>query len=350
MKFAFTDEQRQRQQAIRSFMMTEVPPELLRSLWETESGRSDDLFGKLARQGVAGLSVPVESGGLGGDELDWILMNKELGYYAVPDTLYMTGQIAVGLLNGLPASSSVRQEWLAKIAYGESRIAVGHPVAPFVADAHCAQLLLLHHDGEIHAVRPDAVKLTHNPSVDPSRRLYEVDWTPSDATRIADAETGVRIWDDAVERGTLATAGQLLGLTQRMLDLSVDYAALRKQFGKPIGSFQAIKHQLANVALKLEFAKPVAYRAAYVFAHGLPNREAHASHAKLAALDAAWLAARSGIQIHGANGYTWDSDLQIFAKRAWALDAAWGSRGFHKARIADALLSGKLAAGPGHTF
>lgn len=350
MDFVFSDEQRQLQESIRSFMMTEISPELLRELWDTDSGRSDAIYGKLARQGITGLSVPVDAGGLGGGELDWILMNRELGYYAVPDSLYLTAQLAVGLLNGLPEQSKIRKEWLPKVAYGEARIAVGHPVNPFIADAHCAHLLLLHHDGEVHAVKPSSVKVTLNPSLDPSRRLYTVDWAPSVKTRIADGATGAALWDDMLERGTLATAAQLLGLSQRMLDLSVDYAAQRRQFGKPIGSFQAIKHQLSNVALKIEFAKPVAYRAAYALAHRQPNREVFASHAKLAAAEASWLAARSSIQIHGAYGYTWDADLQIFAKRAWVLDAAWGNRSFHKARIADGLLRGKQPAGPGHTF
>lgn len=350
MNFAFSDDQLRTRNTIRSFMMTEIFPELLRELWETDSGRSDNIYGKLARQGITGLSVPAESGGLGGDEVDWILINQELGYYAVPDSLHLTAQLAGGLLSALPTKSSVRKEWLPRVAYGEARIAVGHPINPFVADAHCAHLLLLHHEGEVHAVRPNAIKATLNPSIDPSRRLFQVEWTPSVKTRIADAATGSSLWDEMLERGSLACAGQLLGLTQRMLDLAVDYADQRRQFGKPIGTFQAIQHQLTNIALQLEFAKPVAYKAAYAFAHRLPNREVFSSHAKLAAADVAWLAARSGIQIHGANGYTWDSDLQIFAKRAWAIDAAWGTRAFHKARVADALLRGKQPIGPGHTF
>ena len=145
-------------------------------------------------------------------------------------------------------------------------------------------------------------------------------------------------------------AGQLLGLAQRMLDLSVDYAAQRKQFGKPIGSFQAVKHHLADVATALEFAKPVLYRAAYALAHNEPNAAVWVSQARLASCEASWLAARHGIQVHGAMGYTWEVDLQMFMKRAWALDNAWGDRALHKTRVAEYVLSGAAPLGCGHTF
>ena len=135
-----------------------------------------------------------------------------------------------------------------------------------------------------------------------------------------------------------------------MLDLSVDYVAQRKQFGRPIGSFQAVKHHLADVLTKIEFAKPVLYRAADRLRRGHPDRAAHISHARLAAGEAAWLAARHGIQVHGAMGYTWEVDLQMFMKRAWALDAAWGDRGFHKTRVADFVLAEGAPLGPGRSL
>jgi hypothetical protein len=104
------------------------------------------------------------------------------------------------------------------------------------------------------------------------------------------------------------------------------------------------------VATRIEFAKPVLYRAAHALAHGAPAAAIHASHAKLACGEAAWLAARHGIQVHGAMGYTWEVDLQMFMKRTWALDASWGDRGFHKSRVAEAILADGAAIGPGHTF
>jgi alkylation response protein AidB-like acyl-CoA dehydrogenase len=145
------------------------------------------------------------------------------------------------------------------------------------------------------------------------------------------------------------SAAQCLGLTERMLTLAADYARERVQFGKPIGSYQAVKHHLASVAVKLEFARPVVY-AAVTRLEGIDARtEACASHAKLAAADAAELAARTAIQVHGAMGYSWELDLHFFMKRAWALAGAWGERGFHARRL-QALVCSKLALGPDQTF
>ena len=334
--------------------MTEAAPEMLREIWETDAGRSPELRSRMAAQGLTSVSVPEAEGGLGLGDVDWVLLTQELGYYAIPDSLSDTAYVAVGLLAGLPAEHPARAQWLPRIVDGSVRIAVGHPVNPWVADAHLADLLLLAHDTgaglELHAVPHEAVQIEPLASIDASRRLARVQWAPSAATCIADAQLGSQLWGQALERGALNVAGQLVGLAQRMLDMSVDYVAQRKQFGKPIGSFQAVKHQLADVATKIEFARPVLARAAVALAGGHSRTAVHVSHAKLAAADAAWSASRRGIQVHGAMGYTWEVDLQMFMKRAWVLDAAWGDRGFHKARLGEALLADDAPLGPATTL
>lgn len=350
MDFTFTDDQLTFREAVSRFLMVEAAPEMLREIWETDSGRSPDLRKSLAEQGLTALSVPEDCGGLGMDDVAWALMTQELGYYAIPDSLADAAYVATGLLNALPAGTAEREAWLGRIAEGSIRIAVDHPVNPLVADANPADLLLLANGDEVHAVARSAVKVESNASIDLSRRLGSVSWTPSAATLLAEGEAGRVLWAQTLNRGALSVAGQLLGLAQRMLDLSVDYVAQRKQFGKPIGSFQAVKHHLADVATQIEFAKPVLYRAAYALAHQEAGVDARVSHAKLACGEAAWVAARKGIQVHGAMGYTWEVDLQMFMKRAWALDASWGDRGLHKSRIADAMLADGAALGPGHTF
>ena len=350
MDFTFTDDQLTFREAVSRFLMVEAAPEMLREIWETDSGRSPELRKNLAEQGLTALSVPEDCGGLGMDDVAWSLMTQELGYYAIPDSLADAAYVATGLLNALPAGTAEREAWLGRIAEGSIRIAVDHPVNPLVADASPSDLLLLAHGDEVHAVARSAVKVESNASIDLSRRLGNVSWTPSAATLLAEGEAGRALWAQTLNRGALSVAGQLLGLAQRMLDLSVDYVAQRKQFGKPIGSFQAVKHHLADVATQIEFAKPVLYRAAYALAHQEAGVDARVSHAKLACGEAAWLAARKGIQVHGAMGYTWEVDLQMFMKRAWALDASWGDRGLHKSRIADAMLADGAALGPGHTF
>lgn len=350
MDFTFTEDQVLLRDTIHKFLMVEAAPELLRDIWETESGRSAELRAKLADQGLTALSVPSRYGGMGLGDLDWVLIQQELGYYAIPDSLTATAYLAVYLSQALPDTSPLKSHWLAKIADGRARVAVGHPINLFVADAANADLLLLWHDDELHAVRPADTTLTLNASIDASRRLYAVQWTPTTETRLVDAQQGKVLWAGVVDRAGVAIAAQLLGLAQRMLDLGTDYAAQRKQFGKPIGSFQAVKHQLADVAVSIEFARPVIQRAAHALAHQHPRASLHVSHARLAAGAAARLAARKSIQVHGAMGYTWEADLQMYMKRAWALDATWGDAIFHKARVADAVLADGALLGPSETF
>lgn len=354
MDFTFTEDQKLFADNIRSVFLKEVAPELLREQWETETGRSDTLWQLLAEQGLTAFSVPEAAGGLALGDIDWVLIAQEVGYFALPEPLLDTAWLAVGMLNTLPGSAAaLRDEWLGRIAEGSARIAIGGPLNPLVADAHVADLLLLCHGNEVHAVPRAAVKLTANPSIEQSRRLYRVEWTPSEATRVADATAGAAIWADTNNRAALANAAQLFGLAGRMLDISVDYSVNRKQFGKPIGSFQALKHYMADVAVKIEFARPVLHRAAYALAQGQQRADVHCSHAFLAALEAALYAAKKGMQVHGAMGYTWEVDLQIFMKRAWVLAAAWGDKAWHKQRIAHFVLADNAVQthlGPGHTF
>jgi alkylation response protein AidB-like acyl-CoA dehydrogenase len=350
MDFTFAEQQIAFRDAVRKFLIIEAAPEMLREIWETKSGRSRELRCKLADQGLTAISVPETYGGIGLGDLDWILLQVELGYYAIPDSLSDTAYLASWLLEHLPADLALKREWLPRIAAGTARIAVGHPVNLLVADAELADLILLWHDDEIHGVTASDVKLTPQVSIDASRRLYAIEWSPSARTRLCSAKQGAGLWQQVLNRGALALAAQLLGLAQRMVDLGVDYAAQRKQFGKPVGAFQAVKHQLADVAVKIEFTKPVLFRAAYAVDRDLDDAAIQVSHAKLAAGDAARLAARNALQAHGAMGYTWEADLQMFMKRAWALDAAWGDRGFHKQRVADAIFADGAELGPGSTF
>lgn len=354
MDFTFNEDQIAFRDSVSRFLMTEAAPEMLREIWETDAGRSPELRQKIAEQGLMGLSIPESHGGLGLGDMDWALLTQELGYYAIPDSLADTAYIVSGILTGLPEGHPVRDEWLPRIVDGSCRVAVGHPVNPWVADAHLADLLLLPETTPeglaLHAVDSSAVQQTAMRSIDASRRLATLEWTPTPATCIADGMAGQKLWDEALNRGALCAAGQLVGLAQRMLDLSVDYAAQRKQFGKPIGSFQAVKHHLADVVTQIEFAKPVLYRAVHALAHAEPNVDALVSHAKMVCGEAAFIAARKGIQVHGAMGYTWEVDLQMFMKRAWVLDAAWGDRVFHRARLADNILGGDMALGPRTTF
>ncbi|MDY0065801.1 MAG: acyl-CoA dehydrogenase family protein [Steroidobacteraceae bacterium] len=356
MDFTFTEDQIALRDSVSRFLMNEAAPELLREIWETAGGRSPDLRAKIAAQGVTGLSVPEAYGGLGMGDVDWALITEELGYYAIPDSLSDTAYVAAGLLCALPEEcAALREQWLPKIADGSARIAIGHPVNPWVADGQIANLMFDFRPGatgslELHAALNGDAQCAPLASIDASRRLVTPAQSLGPATRLLEGEQAQALAEATLDRAVVSVAGQLAGLAQRMLDLSVDYAAQRRQFGKPIGSFQAVKHHLADVLTKIEFARPVLYRAALALQRGERHRAALASHAKLACAEAAWLAARKGIQVHGASGYTWEVDLQMFMKRAWVLDAAWGDRAFHKARLAETLLRDDAPLGPAATL
>lgn len=350
MDFTFSDQQIAFRDAIRSFLVVEAPPELLREYWGTPSGRSHEMRQKIADQGITAMSVPEEYGGLGQNDLDWVLILQEIGYHGIPDSLSDAAYLAANILRQLPPESGLPEQWLSRLVDGKARLSVGHPLNPMVHDAELADLILLWHNDEVHAVKPDQVTLNLNPSIDQSRRLYKLDWNPSEQSRVCGAETGAAIWADVINRAALSGAAQLLGLAQCMLDIGVDYAAQRKQFGKPISAFQAVKHQLSDIAVKIEFAAPVIHRAAYALENKHPRSAVFASHAKLAAGEAAHFAASKSLQVHGAMGYTWEADLQMFMKRAWALNGYWGDRGFHKNRVAEFVLDAQAPLGPGETF
>lgn len=148
------------------------------------------------------------------------------------------------------------------------------------------------------------------------------------------AEPRARVLDD---RLALGTAAQLVGLGQGMLDMTVAYVKEREQFGVPVGSFQAVKHHLANALKDLSFARPAVYRAAYSFATGATTVERDISMAKAMASDAASRTARVALQCHGAIGYTVEYDLHVLLKRTWALARAWGDASQHRDRVGTAL-------------
>ena len=139
-------------------------------------------------------------------------------------------------------------------------------------------------------------------------------------------------------------------LPERVLDLSVQYTSERTQFGVAIGTFQAVKHRMANVAVPLEYSKATVAFAAYAIANNLSSADENVSHAKSVACAASLVGAKNSIQVHGAMGYTWEVNLHIYMKKAWALDKTWGNQAFHKARVADAIFADDANIGAGKTF
>jgi alkylation response protein AidB-like acyl-CoA dehydrogenase len=339
MRFAFSPEQLLFRSSVRALLRAECTPARVRAAWSDNAGQAPEVWSKLCEVGVVGLTVPEEYGGLGLSELDLALLLEETGEVALPDPIVETTAVGVLLLCEAP-EGALAARWLAPVAAGKVILAVGLEGAPYVAHAASAQLLLLQRGDELHAVPRERVRLTAQESVDGARKLYSVAWSPEPGTRFADGERGRRLAEAAFDRGALATAAQLCGIARHLIEVTVEYAKVRHQFGKPIGSFQAVKHHLVNALLPLEFARPAVYRAADSMARRHPERSLHVSLAKARASEAALIASRAALQCHGAIGYTQEYDLHLWMKRAWALAGAFGDAAFHRARVGAVILDG----------
>ncbi len=347
MRFAFSDEQLALQRVVRELLARACPPTRVRAAWDAAPEAPLTTWPHLAAIGVVGMTAPERAGGMGSDELDLALVLEEAGRAALPEPLVEHTAVAIPLIAETCDDGFV-DRWLGAAAAGRVILTVGLAGAPFVVDAARAGLLLLEHDGELHALEPRATTLIAQPSVDGARKLARVAWKPSPATRVAagpGARAGLAL---AFDRGAFATAAELIGVARRLIDMTVDYAKLRTQFGRPIGSFQAVKHQLAEAHVALELARPCVHRAAYALARREPDRAVHVSMAKAYASDAATRAARTALQCHGAIGYSFEYDLHLWMKRAWSLAAAWGDAAWHRARIATAVLDGAPHTGAVH--
>jgi alkylation response protein AidB-like acyl-CoA dehydrogenase len=338
-EFEFSEDQRLMQETVGELLAKECPHEALADAWETESGSVAGLWDHLAELGIFGLTTPESHGGLGMGALDLVLLLEECGRHAVPEPIADIVAVAAPLLAELGGPAA--EAWLPRIAAGEARVAVGLECNPVVSHAATADLLLLQSGDELHALAPDAVKLTPQQSVDGGRRAFAVDWQPSDATRIAGGAEGRAAIERAVDRGAAAAAAELLGLGRQLIDLTVEYAQGRVQFGQPIGAFQAVKHHLANAHTKLEFARPPVYHAAYSLEQKSDRTPLDVSTAKALAGDAAHQCFRTALQCHGAIAYTYEYHAHMWMKRVLVLERQYGDARHHRTRAAHHLLGGR---------
>ena len=334
MRFAFTDDQQEFAEAFRDVLLNEAGPELLRASWDDGTGRIPGLWAQLAGLGVVGLLAPEGVGGFGLAEIDLVLLLAEAGRAGLPEPLADVAAVAVPAIRD-HAQADDAVALLERIVAGTATVAVGLATDAYVLHAAGAAAYLLEADDGLHLVDPDVVELTPVRSVDSSRRLSAVSWTPSDATRIGG---GVVAAQQARDRAAVAAAAELCGLADTAIRLTVEYVSERRQFGVPIGSFQAIKHHLANALLAIEFAKPLVWRAAYSISQGDPDSSLHVSMAKAKASVAAQLVADVSLQCHGAIGYTVEHDLHLFIKRIWALSRHAGDAAFHRRRVGGLVL------------
>ncbi|MFZ6003549.1 MAG: acyl-CoA dehydrogenase family protein [Actinomycetota bacterium] len=357
MRFARTDDQVAFRDAVRELLAKECPPAAVRAAWAAPVGELDrGVWDSLDAMGVLGLLVAESDGGMGLDETYLVPILEECGRVALPHPIVETAMVAAPLIG---------------VRKGMVSTDLGGPHVPCAADA---DTLLLRHGDAIVCVAPSDAELTAVDTVDRARRAGRVHSTEpatqrhatdGDMSQVHGADDKVtagaaadkagrddeatagtdmqivaddpHIVDLAIDRGALGTAAILVGLGQAMLDLTVGYVRERHQFGVPVGSFQAVKHHLADVALALEFARPAVWRAAWSVAHDTSTRARDVSMAKALANDAAELAGRKALQCHGAIGYTVEADLHLYMKRTWALSRSWGDTAHHTRRVASAL-------------
>ncbi|MFI7639390.1 acyl-CoA dehydrogenase family protein [Nonomuraea sp. NPDC049400] len=319
MNFGFTDEQLALAATVRDVLRTHCPPAALRSerrpAWE-----------QLAALGFFGLLLPPESDGLGLGLTDILPALEETGRACLPGPVVETAVAAPYLVGGVP-----------KLASGAVCVSVLLPGQVYAPDADLADLIVVAADG-LRLVTKESARLTLRPGVDPCRPLFEV------AFDFAEGLGGTAV--PALRRATVATAAQLIGVARELLAVSVAYAKVRTQFGAPIGSFQAVKHQLADVAVAVDFAAPLVWRAALAVDGAAATAERDVSAAKAAAGDAAVLAARVALQVHGAIGYTEELDLRFWLARAWSWSAAYGTTAVHRERLRAAVLADDLRRYP----
>jgi alkylation response protein AidB-like acyl-CoA dehydrogenase len=343
-RFGFDDDQLAFRDAARDLFDKECPPEVVRAAWDAPAGGLDrGVWDRLTEMGVPSTLVPDTRDGLGLDEQSLVLVLEEAGRAGLPHPLVETAAVAAPLVAGVDAGDSPEGPGgpggpgPAGVPYAnELGMVASNLGGPHVACAADADRLLLRDTpaGALHLVDPAAVVLTPVATVDRARRAATVAWVPSPETLVTADPAAVGL---AVDRGAFGAAAMLVGLGQRMLDLTVAYVTEREQFGVPIGSFQAVKHHLADALKELAFARPAVYRAAHSLATGAETRARDVSMAKAMASDAAWFAGRQALQCHGAIGYTVEHDLHLYLKRTWALATAWGVAAWHRDRVARAI-------------
>ncbi len=333
MHFGFDDDQIAFRDAVRDLLDKECTPATVRAAWDAPAGDLDrGVWDRLSEMGVLATLVPEAADGLGLDEQALVLVLEEAGRAGLPHPLVETAAVAAPLVAG---DGSGHGPAGVPDAHGLGMVAsdLGGLLVACAADA---DWLLLQDPatGALHLVDPAATVLTPVATVDGARRAATVDWQPAPESLVADDPAAVAL---ALDRGAFGAAAVLVGLGQRMLDLTVAYVTERRQFGVPIGSFQAVKHHLADALKELAFARPAVYRAAHSLATGAGTRARDVAMAKAMASDAAWFVGRRALQCHGAIGYTVEHDLQLYLKRTWALSKAWGGASLHRTRVAEAI-------------
>jgi alkylation response protein AidB-like acyl-CoA dehydrogenase len=353
MQFGLNESQMMLRDSAREFFSGECTPATVRSLIDTENAYEPKLWAHLAAQGYLGIIVGEQFGGVGLGVVELVLLMEEAGRALLPGPLFSTVAFAGAVLDAC-GSDAQKTRYLTPICRGEARATVallessaswdpadlaiavtGGRVSGeklFVPDAAAADLILVVGRDGVAVVEANGtgVSIAPHASMDATRKLYTV--------TLSNAPAGALAHPEGLGRGlnvaTTALAAELVGGMQRTLDLTVAYATARKQFGKAIGSFQAVQHQCADMYLETESSRSAAYYAAWALQEGAADAEEAVSIAKLYASDASRTVGNRGIQVHGGMGFTWENDLHLYYRRAKASETMLGDATYHRERLA----------------
>jgi alkylation response protein AidB-like acyl-CoA dehydrogenase len=325
-EFDFSDEQREIKSTAHDFLAARFKPEKVRELAESDQPYDDAIWAEMCELGWPGIAVAEEHGGQGLGVVELVILQEELGYACAPSPF--VSNACAGLFISGAGSDDQRSTWLPGIASGEARgaAALTPDPEPIVGAAEGSSVLVLN-DGEgARIVQTSAASLERLEMIDTTRAYFRVS-----------AEGGDPLPGDVgppVDKSTIAMAAELVGVAQRALDMAVDYAKEREQFGRPIGSYQAVSHRLADMLWAVEEARSLTYYAAWVADAEPESLGLAASMAKARASDAAASVSHDAIQTLGGIGFTWEHDVHFLLKRAKVAGRMLGSAGQHRERVA----------------
>jgi alkylation response protein AidB-like acyl-CoA dehydrogenase len=338
MDFGFSDEQREIKSTAREFLADRFKPERVRELAESGDPYDAGVWGEICELGWPGIAIAEEHGGQGLGMVELVILQEELGYALAPTPL--VSNAGAGAVIQSAGSDAQQRRWLPGIASGDERgaLAMTADDAPVAGAADGAALIVLPHGDQARIVEQSQAELERLDLIDSTRAYYRVSANGGDPLE-GDVASGL-------QRAAVALAAELVGVGQRALDMAVDYAKEREQFGRPIGAYQAVSHRLAEMLWDVEEARSLTYYAAWC-ADAEPDALALAAHmAKARASDSANSVTHNAIQTFGGIGFTWEHEVHFFLKRARVSSQLLGSAREHRERVADLVGLGEAVASP----
>jgi alkylation response protein AidB-like acyl-CoA dehydrogenase len=336
MNFDFSDDQQAIKRTAKDLLADRFKLERVRELAEAGT-YDDDAWKELCDLGWPGIFIDEQYGGQGLGIVELIILMEELGYTLAP--VPFLSNAAAGLMIQAAGSDEQKQRWLPGIASGEARGAaalVRGDEAKLVPDGDSAEVIVLCADGGVSVVERSAADVEPVATMDSTRRYARV--------RAGGGEPLPGEVGPGIGAGLLAVSAELIGVAQRAMEMAVEYARDRKQFGRPIGAYQAVSHRCAQMLLETEGARSATYYGGWTADAQPEELELAASMAKAYSSDAGWRVCSSSLQVHGGIGFTWEHDLHFFLKRAKVDALLWGSASEHRERVAGLSSVGEAAA------